>query len=168
MSYLPCSVQSLSQTIVIFSTDQSLFSREKLWNFQLFCQASLPNFVRHLYQKLDETLKSMRKIWDAIASSVSFCENEFAADNKASLPFQLLSNIFIFLCCCCCCCFREFLWHRNQSRVIYPDRLNIFRIYFHANRSLVHWALGMPVWMNILLVKTKRKKPCIGFLKMFN
>ena len=27
-----------------------------------------------------------------------FLENEFAADNKASLPFQLLSNIFIFLC----------------------------------------------------------------------
>ena len=29
----------------------------------------------------------------------AFRENEFAADNKASLPFQSLSNIFIFLCC---------------------------------------------------------------------
>ena len=169
MSYLPCSVQSLSQTIVIFRTDQSLFSLEKLLNFQLYCQASLPNFVRRLFPKLDETLKSMRQIRDAITSSVSFTfrKNEFAADNKASLPFQLLSNIFIFLCCCCCFFFREFLWYRNQSRMISPDRLNNFRIYFHANRSLVHWALGMPVWMNILLVMTKRKKPCIGFLKMF-
>ena len=162
MSYLPCSVQSLSQTIVIFRTDQSLFLRQKLWNFQLYCQASLPNFVRRLYPKLDETLKSMRQIRDVITNSVSFTfrENEFAADNKASLPFQLLSNIFILLCCCCCC-FREFLWHRNQSRMISPDQLNIFRIYFYANRSLVHWALGMPVWMNILLVMTKRKEPCI-------
>ena len=43
-------------------------------------------------------MKSMRQIRDVITSSVSFTfrENEFAADNKASLPFQLLSNIFIF------------------------------------------------------------------------
>ena len=36
-----------------------------------------------------------------MTSSVSFTfrENEFAADNKASLPFQSLSNIFIFLYC---------------------------------------------------------------------
>ena len=42
----------------------------------------------------------MRQIRDVITSSVSFTfgENEFAADNKASLPFQLLFNIFIFLC----------------------------------------------------------------------
>ena len=93
------SVQSLSQTIVIFRTDLSHFSREKLWKFQLFCQASLPNFVRRLYPKLDETLKSMHQIRDVITSAVSFTfrENEFAADKKASLPFQLLSNIFIFL-----------------------------------------------------------------------
>ena len=41
----------------------------------------------------------MHQIRDVITSSVSFTfrENEFAADNKASLPFQLLSNIFIFL-----------------------------------------------------------------------
>ena len=71
-----------------------------LWNFQLFCQASLPNFVRRHYPKLDDTLKSMCQIRDVITSSVSFTfrENELAADNKASLPFQLLSNIFILLC----------------------------------------------------------------------
>ena len=51
--------------------------------------------------KLDAILKSMCQIRGAIISSVSFTfrENEFAADNKASLPFQSLSNIFIFLCC---------------------------------------------------------------------
>ena len=132
-----------------------------LWNFQLFCQVSLPNFVRRYladfvrryYPKLDDTLKSMCQIRDVITSSVSFTfrENEFAADNKASLPFQLLSNIFIFLCCF----FREYLWNRNQSRMISLDWLNTFRIYFHANRALVHWALRMPLWMNILLVMTK-------------
>ena len=44
---------------------------------------------------------SMREIRDVITSYVLFAfrENEFAADNKASLPFQSLSNIFIFLCC---------------------------------------------------------------------
>ena len=54
-----------------------------------------------LVPKLDATLKSMCQIRDFITSSVSFTfrENEFAADKKASLPFQSLSNIFIFLCC---------------------------------------------------------------------
>ena len=97
MSYLQYSIQSLSQTILIFHTDLSHFSRKKLWNFQLLCQGSLPNFVRRLYPKLDDTVKSMRQIRDVITTSVSFTfrENEFAADNKASLPFQSLSNIFI-------------------------------------------------------------------------
>ena len=88
-----------------FSAPISRFSHGRNCEiFQLFCQASLPNFVRRLYPKLDEILKSMRQIRDVITSSVSFTfrENEFAADNKASLPFQLLSNIFIFLCCCSC------------------------------------------------------------------
>ena len=39
---------------------------------------------------------------------------------------------------------------------------------FHANRSLVHWSLRMPIGMNILLVMTKREEPCIGSLKMLN
>ena len=63
--------------------------------------ALLPNFVRRLYPKLDDTVKSMRQIRDVITTSVSFTfrENEFAADNKASLSFQSLSNIFILFCC---------------------------------------------------------------------
>ena len=67
--------------------------------FQLFCQPCLPNFVRRVYPKLDETLKSLRQMRDVIRISVSFIlrENEFAEANNASLPFQLLSNIFIFL-----------------------------------------------------------------------
>ena len=159
------SIQSLSQTIGIFRTDLSHFSREKLWNFQPFCQSSFPNFVRRLYPKLDDTLKSMRQIRDVITSSVSFTFRVivFAADNKASLPFQSLSNIFILLVV-----FTVFLCNRNHSWMISADWLNTFRIFFHANRSLVHWALRMPVWMNILLVMTKREEPCIGFLKMLN
>ena len=48
---------------------------------------------------MNDTPKSMRQIRDVITSSVSFTfrENEFAADNKASLPFQSLSTIFIFV-----------------------------------------------------------------------
>ena len=64
--------------------------------------------------------------------------------------------------------FHEFLWDSTLSLMISPDCLNTLRIYFHANRSLVQWALRMPVWMNILLVMTKREEPCIGFLKMLN
>ena len=64
--------------------------------------ASLQNSVRSLNPKLDATIKSMCQIRDVITSSVSFTfrENEFAADNKATLPFQSLSNIFIFLLYC--------------------------------------------------------------------
>ena len=39
------------------------------WNFQLFCQASLPNFVHRLNPKLDDTLKSIRQIRDIITSN---------------------------------------------------------------------------------------------------
>ena len=44
----------------------------------------------------------MRQIRDVITSSVSFTfgENEFAADNKASLPFQSLFNILIYFFFC--------------------------------------------------------------------
>ena len=144
----------------IFRTDLLHLSREKLWNFQLFCQAKLPNSVRRLYPKLDATLKSMFQIRDVITSSVSFTfrENEFAADNKASLPFQSLSNIFIFLCFFVS--FSEIGISPGWFPLIW---LNTFRIYFHANRSLVHWALRMPVWMNILLVMTKQEEPCASW-----
>ena len=78
-----------------------VFLARETVKFSTFCQSSLPNFVRRLYPKLDDTLKSMRQIRDVVTSSVSFTfrENEIVADNKASLPFQSLSNIFIFLCC---------------------------------------------------------------------
>ena len=64
---------------------------------KLVCQTLSAVFI----PKLDDALKSMCQIRDVITSSVwfTFRENEFAADNKASLPFQSLSNIFIFLCC---------------------------------------------------------------------
>ena len=37
-------------------------------NFQLFCQASLPNCVRRLNPKMDDTSKSIRQIRDIITS----------------------------------------------------------------------------------------------------
>ena len=161
MSYLPCSIQSLLQTVVIFRTDLSRGRNCEIFSSSviLVCQTLSAVFIQN-------SMIPLRQIRDVITSSVSFTfrENEFAADNKASLPFQSLFTIFIFLCCF----FRECLRNRNQSWMISPDWLNTFRIYFHAHRSLVQWALRMPVSMNILLVMTKRKKPCAGFFKMLN
>ena len=55
--------------------------------------------------------------------------------------------------------FREFLCNRNQSRMISPDRLNTFRIYLHANRSLVHRALGPAgIWCQNDVVLTSMRR----------
>ena len=81
------------RSVAFLAGETEIFS----FSVKLVCQTLSAVFI----PKLDATLKSMCQIRDVIISSVSFTirENEFAADNKAPLPFQSLSSIFIFLCC---------------------------------------------------------------------
>ena len=52
------------------------FLAGKTVKFSALLSASLPNFVRRLYQKLDDILKSMCQIRDVITSPVSFTFRE--------------------------------------------------------------------------------------------
>ena len=69
------------QSVAFLAGETAKFSTlQSSWSAKL-CPPSLP--------KLNATLKSMCQIRDVITRSVSFIfrENEFAADNKASLSF---------------------------------------------------------------------------------
>ena len=88
--YSHCRRQLLFSAPICHAGETEIFSSSVI----LVCQTLSAVFIQNW-------MIPLRQIRDVITSSVSFTfrENEFAADNKASLPFQSLFTIFIFLCC---------------------------------------------------------------------